>query len=356
MKKRIGKIQKARKKKELEAFLVDSDVNRYYCTGFRATAGHVLFTPDNCYLLVDFRYYEQAQKMVDGYQVLEYKEDFVDTLKNLLEEEGIDELGFESTAISYQKYEKYNDKLSPQLVPVKGLIEELRLIKEKEEIESIKKAVEIADSAFEHILHYIKPGLREDEIALELEYYMKKNGGEKNSFDFIVASGKRSSLPHGLAGDRKLKKGDLVILDFGTKWEGYCSDITRTVILGSAGKKQEEIYNLVLEAQKCLRQEICPGITGKEADALARDIIETAGYGDYFGHGSGHGLGLRVHEGPRLSHKSDRVLEPGMVVTAEPGVYIPDFGGVRIEDNLVITTDGCEVLSSSPRKLEFIII
>ncbi|MFW6386465.1 MAG: M24 family metallopeptidase [Bacillota bacterium] len=351
MRHRLKKIEQLRKDNDVDALLIESGENRYYASGFRGTAGSLLFTPQNRYLFVDFRYREQAEKETSGFQLVEVKDRFSTALKKVVAREGLEEIGFEAGRLSYKKYEKYNNKLAAELVPLDDPVDKLRMIKDKKEIEFIAEAVSIADRAFEHILSYLRPGRSEREIALELEYFMKKNGGEKNSFDFIVASGKRSALPHGTAGEKILKQGDLVTLDFGTLYQGYASDITRTVILGPARDWQKEIYQVVNRARKAAIQSISPGMTGKQADDLARAVIEDAGYGDNFGHGLGHGLGLEVHEEPRLSRKSDTELKPGMVFTCEPGIYLSGRGGVRIEDDLVLTARGCRVLSSARREL-----
>ncbi|MFW5999668.1 MAG: M24 family metallopeptidase [Halanaerobiaceae bacterium] len=348
---RLERIEQVRKEEEVSALLIVSSENRYYASGFRGTAGMVLFTQQNRYLLVDFRYREQAEKQTTGFQLVEVKDDFTTALEKVLVKEKIADLGFAASKISYKKYRNFCDKLPAELIPLDDPIDKLRRIKDKQEIEYLEKAAGIADRAFEHILSYLSPGRSEREISLELEYFMKKNGGEKNSFDFIVASGQRSALPHGIAEKRKLRSGDFVTMDFGTICRGYCSDITRTVVLGSAESWQEEIYGLVNQARAAAIRDIRPGMTGKEADNLAREIISEGGYGDCFGHGLGHGLGLEVHEQPRLSRKSDTVLKPGMVFTCEPGIYLPGRGGVRIEDDLLLTEQGCRVLSSSTREL-----
>jgi Xaa-Pro aminopeptidase len=209
----------------------------------------------------------------------------------------------------------------------------------------------LADRTFEHILTIAKPGVSERDLALEIEMFVRRNGASGTSFDTIVASGERSALPHGVASDRKLQANEFMKLDFGALYEGYCSDLTRTVCIGKASDKHKEIHGIVLEAHRNVLAHLKPGMTGVEADSLARDIIAKAGYGDNFGHSLGHGIGLYIHEAPTLSQRSDTVLQPGMVVTVEPGIYLPGFGGVRIENDVVITESGIRVITHSPMEL-----
>jgi Xaa-Pro aminopeptidase len=352
MKERINKIKNLINEMEIDALLIDSDVNRFYLTAFTGTSGKVLFTPVDSYFITDFRYIEQARDQIEAYKIIEIKGKYEQKIVEILKEDGVKTLAFESNIVTYMQYEEYKREFKEfELIPTENLVAKLRLIKDEDEIKRVKKAVEISDRAFEHILKYIKAGISERDIALELEYFMKKEGGENNSFDFIVASGERSSMPHGVASSKKVEIGDFITMDFGTIYKGYCSDMTRTIVLGKASKKQEEIYNIVLRAQIAVLEKIKAGMKAKEADAIARDIIADTGYGENFGHGLGHGVGIEVHEEPRLSYMSDAILEAGMIVTDEPGIYIPDWGGVRIEEDLIITEDGCELLNSSSKEL-----
>jgi Xaa-Pro aminopeptidase len=353
MKNRIEKAREMMEEKGLDGFLVEKAVNRFYLTGFTGTAGRVLFTPENNYFITDFRYTEQANSQTDGYKIIEINRKVPEKLAKILKEDGVTKLGFEGKDVSYHTYQNYKKKLGENITlkSTKDMIQKIRLIKEESEINKIKKAVEITDKAFEHILDYIDTDKTERDIALELEHFMKRQGAEKNAFDFIVASGKRSSLPHGVASSKKIEHGDFITMDFGTYYQGYCSDMTRTIVVGEASQKQRDIYNKVLEAHNKVIEKIKPGMNGKEVDALARDIIKEAGYEDNFGHGLGHGIGVEVHEGPRASYTSEDELKPGMLVTDEPGIYIPDWGGVRIEDDLLITEKGCKPLNSSPKEL-----
>ena len=227
----------------------------------------------------------------------------------------------------------------------------LRVIKNEEELAWMERAEQIGDEAFSYILGELRPGISELEVAAKLEYFMRSNGAEKVSFDAIVASGLNSAMPHAVPTGKLLEKGDFVTLDFGCKYQGYCSDMTRTVVIGKADSRQKEIYQIVLDAQLAALEGLRPGMTGAEGDRLAREAIEKAGYGEYFGHGLGHSVGLEIHEKPALSMKDQTVLCPGMIETVEPGIYIPGFGGVRIEDMVVLTETGIRNLTSSPKEL-----
>ncbi|NLJ83408.1 MAG: aminopeptidase P family protein [Halanaerobiaceae bacterium] len=351
MQTRIKKVYELMEKEGLEALLIDSPENRQYLTGFTGTAGRVLFTGKGAYFITDFRYVEQAKEQTEGYEIVEISSNFEQGLNELLQKDGVKMLGFESRAISHEQFLRYVEVLEVELQRTTDLIEGLRVIKEQEEIEKIRKAVEITDAAFAHILDFIKPGVTEREIALELEFYQKRMGGEKNAFDFIVASGQRSALPHGVASEKVIEKGDFVTLDFGVFYQGYCSDLTRTVVVGEPDEKQREVYELVLKAQLAVIENVKAGMSCKEVDEIARGIIGDAGYRENFGHGLGHGIGLEIHEGPRVSFTSETILQTGMVMTNEPGIYIPGWGGVRIEDDLLITEEGCEVLNKAPKEL-----
>lgn len=350
----MEKTQKLRatfEKLGIDGFLVTSSYNRRYMSNFTGSAGVVLISNDKALFITDFRYTEQAGKQCQGYEVVQHTGSIPEKLASLVQQLGIKKLGFEQDHVTYSSYQTFDKAIDAELVPISGEIEKLRLIKDESEIKILKGAANIADAAFTHILNFIQPGKTEIEVANELEFFMRKEGATSSSFDMIVASGHRGALPHGVASDKVIEKGELVTLDFGAYYNGYVSDITRTVAVGQPDAKMQEIYHIVLEAQLRGMKGIKPGITGKEADALTRDYITEKGYGDNFGHSTGHGIGLEVHEGPGLSSKSDIVLEPGMVVTCEPGIYLPGLGGVRIEDDTIITKDGNENLNSSKKEL-----
>jgi Xaa-Pro aminopeptidase len=349
---RLKRLRDAMRARGLDAVFVASDVNRRYLTGFTGTSGYVLVTADRAYLLTDFRYMEQAAAQATAYEVVRHAANVGETVSELLKKLGIRRLGFEQDGLTYGDYQSYAGQWTGiELVPTKNLVEELRMVKDAGELSVMREAAALADAAFRHILGKLAPGVTEREIALELEWHMRQNGASAVSFQTIVASGERSALPHGVAGERPLGKGEFVTLDFGAYYKGYCSDLTRTVVLGKATDRQKEIYGIVLEAQQHALASLKPGMSGKEGDALARNVIAGHGYGEHFGHGTGHGLGMEIHEAPRLSQTSDAVLRPGMVVTVEPGIYISGFGGVRIEDDVVITETGAERLTHSPKEL-----
>jgi Xaa-Pro aminopeptidase len=346
---RRNQVKKWLREQGLDAFLVSKPEHRYYLSGFTGTNGYLLLTLEQDYLLTDFRYHDQARQETEGYQLLWGSNGWGQALNNLLWELGLKKLGIDRETVTLSLYEYLKMELTGiVLVPEKDPCRHLRKIKSPQEIALIKKAAEITDKAFMHIVELIRPGLTEKEVAWELEFFMRRLGGEGPSFDTIVASGPRAALPHGVASTKIMEPGDLVILDFGTIVHGYHSDFTRTLVLGEPQKKQSEIYNLVLEAQTAVLQAIQPGMLACEADALARKVITQASYGSYFGHSLGHGVGLEIHEGPNLSPRETTILEPGMVVTVEPGIYISGWGGIRIEDLIVITSRGCEKLSKAP--------
>lgn len=345
---RISRLREAMKLQQLEAVWITGNINRQYLTGFTGSSGYVLITLDKSYLLTDFRYMTQAAEQASGFDIVEHGSSVTETLKGLLHEQKVNHLGFEEENVVFSAYRAYERDLKPvKLVPVAGLVEGLRVYKDEHELTLMKQAAELADRTFMHMLNVLRPGVTEREMALEIEVFMRKQGATSSCFDTIVASGERSALPHGVASDRVLQSDEFVKMDFGALLNGYCSDITRTVVIGKPSAKHREIYDIVLEAQLHTLQHLRPGMTGREADALARDVIARYGYGEQFGHSTGHGLGMEVHEAPRLSKLSDTVLEPGMTVTVEPGIYIPGFGGVRIEDDVVITENGIRRLTES---------
>jgi Xaa-Pro aminopeptidase len=349
---KLEKIRNRFKELSVDGLLITSEYNRRYMTGFTGTAGVALISEDKAVFITDFRYTEQAAKEVEDFEIVQHSGPIIEEVAHIVKKLGIKKLGFEQEHLTYQAYSSYKHALSDsEFVPVSGAVEKLRLIKSPAEIKILKEATEIADAAYKHILTYVKPGLKEIEVANELEFFMRKNGAVSSSFDIIVASGYRSALPHGVASDKEIEKGDFVTLDFGAYYKGYCSDITRTFAVGEPSDELKKIYSTVLEAQLRGMNGIKPGMTGKEADALTRDYIKEQGYGEFFGHSTGHGLGMEVHEGPALSFRSETILETGMVVTVEPGIYVAGLGGVRIEDDTVITEAGNESLSHSPKDL-----
>lgn len=349
---RLEKIRLKMQEEKLDAFILASPENRRYMSGFTGTSAMLLITLEKAYLLTDFRYIEQATAQARDFEVVKITNMF-SSLTDLTQKAA--RIGFEEESTTYADYLNLKEALpQAELVPQSKLVLELRSIKDANELEKIRQAIKLADDAFAHMLHFVEAGQTEEEISLELEFAMRREGASGGSFDFIVASGLRSSMPHGVASSKKVEVGDLLTMDYGAIFQGYCSDITRTLCFGEPTEKQHEIYEIVLRAQKAGIAALKPGIPGKEVDAVARQVITDAGYGDFFGHGLGHSVGLAIHEGPNLNLREERILQPGMVITIEPGIYIPDWGGVRIEDMAVITENGCEVLTQAPK--EFIII
>lgn len=351
---KLMKLREQMQKRELDSLLVTNPYNLRFITGFTGTAGLALITPNDAWFITDFRYTEQAGEQVKEFKVVQAQKGLIDEVARIAHEAAVERLAFEQDYMTFATYSQYLEKLSATLEPVSGLIEKLRMVKSPEELEVLKAAAKIADDAFEHICSYIKAGMTELEVSNELEFFMRSQGATSSSFDIIVASGLRSALPHGVASDKKIESGDLITLDFGALYNGYVSDITRTVAVGEPSDKLKEIYHVVLESQVLALEKIKPGMTGIEADAIARDYIKSKGYGEAFGHSTGHGIGLEVHEGPGLSFRSETILEPGMAVTVEPGIYLPGIGGVRIEDDILITETGNERLTHSSKELRIL--
>jgi len=353
---RLEALRGVLKAEGLEALLITTPANRKYMTGFTGTSGYVVVAEKDAWFFTDFRYVTQANDQVKGYAIVEHGPSPLATILDTLRAAGVARLGFEQQHVSYGAYLSYAKEFGAEikLEPTDGWIEKLRRVKDDEELAIMRRAVAIADAAFEHILTVLKPGLSERDVALELEMFMRRQGASGSSFDIIVASGERSALPHGVASDRIIGRDEFVKMDFGALYNGYCSDLTRTVVIGTPTAKHREIFDIVLEAQLAVLQGVRAGMTGREADAFARDTIAKYGYGDKFGHGTGHAVGMDIHESPRLSKTEEARLEPGMVVTVEPGIYLPGFGGVRIEDVVVVTENGCDILTKA--KKEFITI
>ena len=344
---RIEQLRKFLCEQVINGVLITKPENIRYFSGFTGE-GYLFVSDDDTKLITDFRYVEQAQKEAPGFETVRQDRSVFSTIAAVIS--GIHSLGLESDHITWQFYEALKERV-PNLDFISLTLDHLRMVKDKEELSLLHKAVEISDKAFTHILPFMKPGVSEADIGLELEFYMRRLGAEKEAFQTIVASGVRSSLPHGAASSKRIAAGDFVTMDFGAVYQGYHSDITRTVVVGKATAKQREIYDTVLKAQLAGVQAVAAGKKGAAVDAVARQIITEAGYGENFGHGLGHGVGLVIHEGPSLSPLSDVVLKENMVVTVEPGIYVPQWGGVRIEDTVMVLAAGAEILTASSKHL-----
>ncbi len=338
----------------IDGILITDLNNVRYLSGFTGSSGCIILTKKKSLFLSDFRYKEQIKAEVDDYTVIIEHTDRSKEIKDICKKYGIRTLGFEDHNVTFGFYRKLL-KGKVKLQPLSGAVESLRVIKLPDEIQCIKKAVQRAESAFRKLLPYIKTGQTERKIALKMEELLKSEGCKKLPFEVIVASGLMSALPHAQPTDRKFKKGDLIVIDWGGEYKGYFSDMTRTVLMNSRNvSRQKELYFNVLEAQKRAIKTVRSGIQAAKVDAAARDYIEQKGYGDFFGHGTGHGVGLAVHEKPVVSWRNREIIKEDMVFTVEPGIYIPGFGGVRIEDMVAAGKNEAVLLTSLPKKLRII--
>lgn len=335
----------------IDALLVTNMYNVRYLANFTGTTGLALLTKENAYFVTDFRYTEQAAEQAKGFEIVKNMGSIYEEVANLVEKDQIKTLGFEDSDVTFATYTQINGLIACDLKPSSGLIEKLREVKSDEEIAIIQKAVDIAEKGYAHILDYIKPGQTEIEVANELDFYMRSLGASSVSFDTIVASGVRSAMPHGVASEKVIEQGDMITIDFGCYYKGYVSDMTRTFAIGDPGEELKKIYQIVYEAHMKVSETAKAGMTGAELDAIARDHITDNGYGEAFGHTTGHGIGLEIHEEPAVSFRNEEELVENNVITNEPGIYIPGLGGVRIEDDLVVTAEGNKVLNSSSKEL-----
>lgn len=352
---RVERLLAKMEEQGLESLFLNHDNNIRYISGYTGSDSYILISPKGRWFITDYRYTEQAKKECVGFEVIQRNRQTTtlgQCVNQILKENNISNVGFERDHINYGMIEDIkNDVENAEFIPTSGIIEELRYTKDEGEIELIRKACEITDKAFAELLKVIKVGMTEAEAALELEYNMRKFGAEGVAFDTILISGAKTSMPHGIPDDKKIEYGDFVTVDFGALYKGYCADMTRTFVMGEASDEQIKLYNTVLEAQIASVEGIKAGITGKEADDLAGQVLKREGYYEQSGKSLGHGLGLFIHERPFMNPICQDVLKEGCVVTCEPGVYIPGWGGVRIEDTVAITKDGCEILTHSPKEL-----
>jgi Xaa-Pro aminopeptidase len=327
---------------------------RYFC-GFTGSDGAFILTQKDSFFLTDSRYWTQADEEVRGSQIIHYKKK-TEGISSLLLDLHLKKIAFESTSITFSLHRFLLGKLAneTELIPLEEEIINLRAIKDPQELTLIRKAIDLSSKAFQHIVELTKEGVVEREIALEMEFFMKRNGAETIGFDLIIASGRQSAFPHGKASDKRIEKGDFVLFDFGSRVQGYHSDETCTIVCGKPSLEQKKVYQIVKEAHDKAIEKIRPGVPMQEVDAAARNHIWSCGYGEYFGHGTGHGVGLAVHEDPAINTENRGLIEEGMVFTIEPGIYIPDWGGVRIEDMIRVTSQGTELLTYLSKDLRVI--
>lgn len=350
---RLARLRARMAEHEVAAMLVTDLVDLAYVSGFRGSNGALIVTAGEQYLVTDFRYFSQAAEQAPAWELIRQPlgTQAVEVAAKALAEKTRGTIGFVGGQVSFDDYAKLKEAVGEaRLKNVPGLVGELRQVKEPAELEIMRRAAEIADLTMARAIELLRPGLTDRQLRADLEYFMVvEAGADKPSFDLIVAAGDQSALPHCPIQGRPIGGGELVTIDLGARVEGYCSDLTRTVAVGSATPEQEELYELVYAAHQAAFEALRPGATGKEVDAVARQVIADGGHGEHFGHGLGHGVGLAIHEPPRLAVQNDQPLVPGNIVTVEPGVYVPGFGGVRIEDLALITDDGYELLSHAPR-------
>ena len=351
--KNIEKYQSLLETGEVDALLLTSVYNRLYAAQYRVAEGVAVVTREGAYYFTDSRYIEAAEKNLTGFTVrmTHPGSSEIERINEVIGEHTIKKLGFEESDMTYGDYLRYNEALHAVLVPMQAKIDAFRATKEPWEIELMRKAQAITDQTFSELCKIIQAGMTEKELEAELLYRLYKHGAEGPSFDPIVVSGPNTSLPHGVPGERKLEFGDFITMDFGCIYGGYCSDMTRTVALGFVSEEMDKVYKTVLKAQLAGIAATKAGVAGRDIDGTARKVIADAGYGDYFGHGYGHSLGILIHEAPNANTRNDQPMPAGAVVSAEPGIYLPGKFGVRIEDVTVITETGCEVLTKSPKNL-----
>ena len=337
----------------VDAALITEDVNRRYFTGMKSSAGTVLVTREKAYLIIDFRYIEKARKTVHDAEVI-MQEKLYEQINAILSKHGAKTLAIESRSVTVSQLNSFRKSITAEIDDSDALsiaIDALRIVKTQDEIDKIIKAQRIAEAAFEDVLNFIKPGVTEREVGLHLDYYMLSHGAEALLFDTIAVSGPNTSLCHGVPTDRPVKEGEFVLMDYGATYDGYHSDMTRTVCVGKPTEKMEKVYAIVLDAQLKALAAIKPGALGSDIDGIARKVITDAGYGDAFGHSLGHGVGMNIHETPNAGPSSKHVFRENMIVTVEPGIYLPDEFGVRIEDFVIIRENGCENMTLAKKNL-----
>ena len=354
MNQRLEKLRAKLSEKGYDGMLVSQAENRRYVSGFTGSAGYLVLSQREAVLLTDSRYTEQAGLQAPAFRVQQVSGGFDAWLPQLMGDLSINRLAFDAQHVTFATYQAMVKALSEvkvELAPDDQTVELLRAIKEPDEVAAIERAQALTDGAYEYVEERLRPGMLEREVAWELEKYIREHGGEGLAFDTIVAAGPNGARPHHRAGDTPIQQGEPIVMDFGAKVDGYCADMTRTAYIGKQDQQFKRVYDLVLGAQLTAEALVKSGITGEEADGYARKVIEDASYGENFGHSLGHGIGLYVHEYPRVAKKAENILEDGMVFSVEPGIYITGWGGVRIED-LVVLEDGAPRVLTKARKLE----
>lgn len=352
---RLDRFREMLMYQRIPAILITNEKNVTHLSGFTGDESALLITATQAYLITDSRYTVQAAAEVTAFEIVEQQQGIYQKAQELAFQAQLTDISFEANDLSYADFQQLQTVFgSINLVPTTGLVEQQREVKDQQEIELIKKAIQITDATFEYLLGYVQAGMTEANVATEMEYFMRQHGATGSSFTTIVASGYRSALPHGSASNKVIQTGDLVTFDFGCYYQGYTSDLTRTIAVGDPGAEAKKIYQIVLEANQAVIAASKPGVTGGQINDLAHAYVQKYGYD--FGHGTGHGIGLDIHEGPGAwGHYKAQGLVAGNVVTDEPGIYLAGLGGVRIEDDLLITPTGCEVLTQAP-KAELIIL
>jgi len=350
---RLAQLRHKLTEEELDAIVITQPQNRRYLSGFTGSDGALIVTAEAAYLATDFRYYEQAQRQAPEFTLVKIEDKFPPRLAELMAEIGARRVGFESTHVTVDQRQRWGEAAEDfELVPTKETVEEIRAIKDEGELALIRRAAELGDASFAHITQWLKPGVTEKAVAWELETFLRTHGGDDVAFDPIIGSGPNGAMAHAEPSDRPIQEGEPIVLDLGVRVDGYCSDLTRTLCLGEPDPRFRQIHALVLEAQEAGERAMRAGLKGSTVDAIVRDLIGAAGHGEQFGHGLGHGVGLAVHEKPRLAKTSEDVLQVGMVVTVEPGVYVEGWGGVRIEDMVVVREREVEVLTTASKGLQ----
>jgi Xaa-Pro aminopeptidase len=348
---RLAKLRQTLADNDLDAVVISQPENRLYLSGFTGTRGVLFISPEQAILAVPFVYLEQARKQAAAFELVRFQGEFAEVWPELVAGVNVRRVAFESAHLTVAEHSKLATGAEDvELVPTEGIVEGLRAIKGGSELDIIREAVALADAAFAHIVDFIEPGMTEREVAWELEAYMRTHGAEKVAFDLIVGAGPNGAVPHHEVSERVIGEGEPIVMDLGARVAGYHSDLTRTICLGQPDERFIEIYDLVLRAQLAAEVSIRGEIVAGDADNAARQIITEAGYGEQYGHGLGHGVGLAVHEEPFIRQGVEEMLKPGMVFTVEPGIYLPDWGGVRIEDMVLVREDGVEVLSRASKE------